>query len=60
MVHAVIFDLDGTLLNTVNSMAEAGNIMLAHLGLPPQPAASYRYFAGDGSDRKSTRLNSSH
>lgn len=49
MVHAVIFDLDGTLLNTVNSMAEAGNIMLAHLGLPPQPAASYRYFAGNGS-----------
>ena len=47
MVHAVIFDLDGTLLNTVNSMAEAGNIMLAHLGLPPQPPASYRNFAGD-------------
>lgn len=49
MIHAVIFDLDGTLLNTVDSMAEAGNNMLAQVGLPRQPNNSYRFFAGDGS-----------
>lgn len=48
MIHAVIFDLDGTLINTIDSMEEAGNRMLCERGLPPQPKDSYRYFAGDG------------
>ena len=48
MLHAVIFDLDGTLLDTIDSMAEAGNLMLHTLGLPEQPRDAYRYFAGDG------------
>lgn len=48
MKHAVIFDLDGTLTDTVGSIAEAGNAMLTLRGYAPQPVDAYRYFAGDG------------
>lgn len=48
MKKAVIFDLDGTLTDTVGSIAEAGNGMLKLRGLEPQPVDAYRYFAGDG------------
>ena len=47
---AVLFDLDGTLLNTLASMAKAGNQVLAELGLPPQPNQAYGAFSGDGAD----------
>ena len=50
MIRAVLFDLDGTLLNTVDSMAEAGTLMLRDLGLRPRKKEEYRYFAGDGAD----------
>lgn len=55
MIQAVIFDLDGTLINTIDSMAEAGNEMLALRGLPAQPAEDYRYFAGDGAQMLTLR-----
>ena len=48
MKKAVIFDLDGTLLNTVASMAKAGNHMLMDLGYAPRAEEEYQYFAGDG------------
>lgn len=48
MKRAVIFDLDGTLTDTVGSIAEAGNAMLTLRGYQPQPVEAYRYFAGDG------------
>lgn len=48
MKKAVIFDLDGTLTDTVASIAEAGNAMLALRGFGPQPVDRYRFFAGDG------------
>lgn len=48
MKKAVIFDLDGTLTDTVGSIAEAGNKMLQLRGYEPQPVDAYRYFAGDG------------
>ena len=48
MKQAVIFDLDGTLLDTIDSMEAAGSQMLAEMGLPRQPRDSYRRFAGDG------------
>ncbi len=49
MIKACIFDLDGTVLYTLESIALAGNRMLEELGLTPQPLDSYRYFCGDGS-----------
>ncbi len=48
MKQAVIFDLDGTLTDTVGSIANASNQMLQLRGLPVQPVDAYRYYAGDG------------
>ncbi len=48
MYRLCIFDLDGTLADTVESMAYSANLALKELGLPKQPAEAFRYFAGDG------------
>ena len=45
---AVLFDLDGTLLNTLNDLADSMNATLGRLGFPEHPADAYRYFVGDG------------
>ncbi len=50
MKKACIFDLDGTVLYTLESIARAGNRMLASLGYEAQPLDAYRYHCGDGSD----------
>lgn len=44
----IIFDLDGTLLDTLADLAAAGNRVLEEAGLPVHPVDSYRYFVGDG------------
>lgn len=46
--RAVIFDLDGTLLDTLDDLADAGNVTLEALGLPTHPVDAYRYFVGLG------------
>jgi phosphoglycolate phosphatase len=48
MKLAVLFDLDGTLLDTIEDLADASNAALASLGLPSHPVDAYRYFVGDG------------
>ncbi|MDO5702880.1 MAG: HAD family hydrolase, partial [Lachnospiraceae bacterium] len=48
MRKAAVFDLDGTLLYTLDSIARAGNRMLEALGFPPRPLDEYRYYCGDG------------
>lgn len=45
---AVIFDLDGTLLNTLADLANAHNRVLAELGLPGHCIDAYRAFIGNG------------
>ena len=45
---AIIFDLDGTLLNTLEDLADAGNKVLSDAGLPVHTVEKYRYFVGDG------------
>ncbi len=50
MIKACIFDLDGTILYTLEAIARAGNRMLESLGLEAQELDRYRYFCGDGSD----------
>lgn len=44
----VIFDLDGTLLNTIGDLAEAANHMLALRHLPRHDYATYCTFVGNG------------
>ncbi len=46
--HAVLFDLDGTLLDTLADIADAANAALRRLGFPPHPVENYRYLVGDG------------
>lgn len=48
--RAVMFDLDGTLADTLRDIADAANWALATLGRPPRPLADYRYLAGQGVD----------
>lgn len=43
-----IFDLDGTLANTLYDLADAVNYGLAQLKCPKHPYDSYRYFVGNG------------
>lgn len=45
---AVLFDLDGTLLDTLEDLAHAANRALGTLGHPPHPVEAYRRFVGDG------------
>jgi phosphoglycolate phosphatase len=47
MFKAVLFDLDGTILNTLVDLADAMNASLAHFGYPPHPVEAYKYFIGD-------------
>lgn len=45
-----VFDLDGTLVDTLRSIAEAMNAVLRDEGLPTHPTDAYRRFAGDGAE----------
>jgi phosphoglycolate phosphatase len=46
--QAILFDLDGTLLDTLTDIACAANAGLRELGFPTHPVESYRRFVGDG------------
>jgi len=46
--RAVIFDLDGTLLDTLADIAAAMNAALASFGFPPRTEAEYRFLVGEG------------
>ncbi|MBT4162383.1 MAG: HAD family hydrolase [Gammaproteobacteria bacterium] len=48
MAAAILFDLDGTLLNTLGSLAEAFNSSLADMSCPPHDIDAYRHFIGNG------------
>jgi phosphoglycolate phosphatase len=45
---AIIFDLDGTLLNTLEDIGDAANRVLAANGLPTHSMEAYRRFVGEG------------
>src|SRR5688572_22266112 len=45
---AVLFDLDGTLLDTLRDIGEACNRVLVERGCPPHPIDAYRTLVGDG------------
>jgi phosphoglycolate phosphatase len=46
--RAVIFDMDGTLLDTIDDIAESMNGALRRMGYPSHPVRSYLNFVGEG------------
>ena len=48
MKKLVIFDLDGTLLNTIADLAAATNQALHYYGYPTHSTDDYRFFVGNG------------
>lgn len=48
MKKLVIFDLDGTLLNTIYDLAQSTNFALVENGFPTHEVAEYNYFVGNG------------
>jgi phosphoglycolate phosphatase len=47
-IRAVLFDLDGTLADSLTDLANATNWALTQLGCPTHPVDSYRLKVGDG------------
>lgn len=50
VIDTVIFDLDGTLLNTLEDLADSVNYALARFGLPERTLMEVRSFVGNGVD----------
>ncbi|MDF2595004.1 MAG: HAD-superfamily hydrolase, subfamily variant 3 [Clostridia bacterium] len=48
MYQIAIFDLDGTLLNTLTDLANAGNYALRSFGLSEHPINNYKTYVGSG------------
>ncbi|MDO4294127.1 MAG: HAD family hydrolase [Eubacteriales bacterium] len=55
MKKVVIFDLDGTLANTLESIAYCTNRALADFGLPSIPTEQFKRFVGNGARTQITR-----
>ena len=52
---AILFDLDGTLLDTLEDLGNSVNRVLAERGFPTHDLDRYRYFVGDGAMMMITR-----
>lgn len=48
MIKAVLFDLDGTLVNSLEDLATSCNIALEHFGFKTHETEKYKYFVGNG------------
>jgi phosphoglycolate phosphatase len=59
-IKGVIFDLDGTLLDTLQDLATAVNHALTQMGFPVHPLEAFRRFIGDGSRQLVTRALPPH
>ncbi|MBN2540154.1 MAG: HAD family hydrolase [Bacilli bacterium] len=56
MYKAVIFDLDGTLLDTIEDISDSVNQALVSLGYPTFEISDYKYFVGRGVDELITSV----
>lgn len=50
MIRACIFDLDGTLADTLESMSSVANKIMESFGLNTLPTDNFRYYSGEGAD----------
>lgn len=48
MIKAVLFDLDGTLVNSLGDLAASTNYALSEFGFPTHETECFKYFVGDG------------
>ena len=48
MKKLIVFDLDGTLINSLEDLADSANWVLEQHRFPIHPVDDYRYFVGDG------------
>lgn len=60
MIKLLIFDLDGTLLNTIADLAESTNQALRLHGFPTHPTQAYRFFVGNGINKLFERVLPEH
>lgn len=60
MYQCCIFDLDGTLANTLPSIAHFGNSALQNFGFPPIAADRYRYLVGMGAKKLVQNMLAEH
>jgi phosphoglycolate phosphatase len=58
--RAVLFDLDGTLLNTLEDITGSVNKALSRLGFPQHELEAYKYFIGDGREALAVRALPDH
>jgi len=56
MKSLLIFDLDGTLLDTVADLAASTNYALKHCGFPVHEASDYKFFIGNGINKLFERV----
>ncbi len=56
MKSLLIFDLDGTLLNTIADMAVSTNHALVQCGFPVHKASDYKFFIGNGINKLFERV----
>lgn len=56
MMKAVIFDLDGTLSDSLESIAYSANLALKAIGLPAYETERYKQFVGDGASELVRRM----
>jgi len=54
--RAVVFDFDGTLLDTLQDLAESVNSVLNRSGFPEHSLEAYRHFVGDGVEELARRV----
>ena len=52
MTTGILFDLDGTLLNTLEDLVDATNYALAAFGHPPRTLKEVRRFIGNGAENQ--------